>query len=98
VQADSLPDAAHTIDLKFNLALLLTRQIIAFVESVNLAALVNQLLLARKKRMTLRADFHPDDVGLFGGARFKGFAAGAMDCYLLVVGVYFFFHFISKAP
>src|SRR5258708_8081734 len=49
-------------------------------EALDATGSIHQLLLAGKKRMASRADFH-GDVSFMGGARNKGIAARAMHAH-----------------
>ena len=66
---------------------------VSFIEPIDAAARIHQLLFARKKRMALRAYF--DLHFLFDRTRGKRLAARACHRAFMVFGVYTFFHFTS---
>ena len=71
--------------------------IVSFLELVYTAACVNELLLACKEGVALIADIHLESVNILGGTRFKCFAAGAYNRYLMIFGMYIGLHFIHLA-
>ena len=71
--------------------------IVSFLELVYTAACVNELLLACKEGVALIADIHLESVNILGGTRFKCFAAGAYNRYLMIFGMYIGLHFIHPA-
>jgi hypothetical protein len=86
--------AHHCESLRLSNGHLTSAHIIAFVKAVNASGGVNQLLLAGKKRVALRANFHLQ-VGFAGRAGLKRMAASAMDIDFDVIGMYFSFHSFS---
>src|SRR5947208_965870 len=60
-------------------------------EAFHPAGGIQQLLLAGKEGMAIRADFHVD-VALVGGAGGKGVPAGAVDTHFVVSGMNSGFH------
>jgi hypothetical protein len=64
---------------------------VALIETIHASRRVNQLLLAREKRMASRADFDVQ-VALLGGASLKRFAAGARNSNLGIVWMNLWFH------
>src|SRR6185503_3889268 len=66
---------------------------IAAVKSIDAARRVYQLLLASKKRMARRTDFHVQ-IFLLGRARLERFATCARDRYFFVFWVNSGFHFV----
>src|SRR2546427_1979945 len=62
------------------------------LEALDAPRRVHQLLLAGKKRMAIRADFHVHPLALDGRARLEGVPAGAMHEDFVVVGVNAGFH------
>jgi hypothetical protein len=65
-------------------------QAVTFLETLNAAGGINQLLFAGEKRMAGGTEFQPD-IGL-GGTGFKLVAAGAADRNGVVLGMDSFFH------
>lgn len=63
------------------------------VEAIHAAAGVHQLLLARKERMALGADFHPDL--RLGGTGLDDIAAGAANHRRSILGMDSVFHCFS---
>ena len=68
-------------------------QVETLFETVHTSAGVDQLLLTGKERMALAANLNADV--LFGRARLKGVAAGALDGGHLVFGMDLFLHRLS---
>jgi len=62
----------------------------SLLETVNTSACVNELLLACKERMAVRADFNTE-VALCGTC-YECIAASACDCCLLILGMDSLFH------
>jgi hypothetical protein len=65
---------------------------IATIESIDASRGVNQLLLAREKRMASRTDFHVQ-IAFFGRTRFKSFAASASHADFTIFRMNSRFHF-----
>src|SRR6202034_2503418 len=61
-------------------------------EAFHAAGRIDQLLLAREKRMTARADFRANRVALDGRTRLKRAAAGAMHRDDVIIRMNAFFH------
>ena len=62
----------------------------ALLESVNTSTCINQLLLARKERMTFGTNFNTDV--LFGGTCVNDIAASACNGCILVCGMHLLLH------
>ena len=70
---------------------LLGFDIVAFLESVNTSAGIDQLLLAREERVAVRADIHAKVI--LGGSRLEGGAASALNHGGLIVGMDSLLHY-----
>lgn len=68
-------------------------EIETLVESFNTSARINQLLLARKERMTLGTNFNTDI--LFGGTCLNDIAASTCNGCILVCGMQILLHSLS---
>ena len=66
------------------------------VELINASAGVNQLLLARVKGVTLRADLNFDV--LPRASRINNLTASALNCRLLIIGMNTVFHHVHLFP
>jgi len=66
---------------------------IATIESINAPCRINQLLLAGKKRMAGRTNFHVQIV-FARGTSLKGLAASAGNCNFLIFRMNSGFHFL----
>lgn len=80
-----------------DLSSLLFVEAVLLVELVNTSACVNQLLLARKIGVTLVANFHLDDVGVFGCTRLERSATSTYNSRLMIIRMYTLFHFAHLA-
>src|ERR1700751_1634460 len=65
---------------------------VLLLEAFDAAGRVNQLLLAGKERVALRADFDADQLAFAGRAGLKSASAGAVDRDGMIIGVNSFFH------
>src|SRR5579859_914999 len=63
-----------------------------FGEALNAAGGVHQLLLASEEGVAIRADFHAQHVALYGRARLKRVAAGAVHRHGVIIGMNTGFH------
>ena len=66
---------------------------ISLIKSVDPAAGIDHLLLAREKGMAFIADFDLDRIAFFGAAGRKGFPARAGDADVMIIGMDIVFHF-----
>lgn len=62
------------------------------LEAFNAPCCIDKLLLAREKRVALRADFDPHEIPFIGRARFESTSAGAMNRNFVIIGVDTGFH------
>jgi hypothetical protein len=65
---------------------------VAHVKAIDAPCRVDQLLLAREKRMASRADFHVQ-IALFGRTGLEALTARAGHCDLVVLGMNSWFHY-----
>jgi hypothetical protein len=70
--------------------LFLLKFLVFFTESFDAAGRIHQLLLTRKKRMALGADFDSDS--LFGGSHLESGPTGTLDAGVVVFRMDFWFH------
>jgi hypothetical protein len=83
---------AHSLPLSSESLGLLSNTLESLLELVNASACINKLLLAGEEGVALGADFNSDLAAVRGLGGY-GFAAGATNYALLIIGMNSGFHF-----
>ena len=73
-------------------------EIVSLLELIHASAGVDDLLFARKERMTLTANIDSERIAFFSSSRLKGFSASAGHRHLMIIGMYLVFHSLELPP